>query len=66
MKKMPKGASPTQYIGGIVANQSSNMAATMVGSNVNPDLDLHCLPRPISPLRQVRNLLKVGICIIEE
>ena len=29
---MPKGASSTQYIGGIVANQSSRMVATIIGS----------------------------------
>ena len=29
---MPKGASPTQYIGGIVADQSSKMAASIIGS----------------------------------
>ena len=29
---MPKGPSTTQYIGGIVADQLSKMAATIIGS----------------------------------
>ena len=29
---MPKGSLTTQYIGGIVADQLSNMAATIIGS----------------------------------
>ena len=32
--KLLKGPSPTEYIGGIVVNQSSKMAAKMIGSTV--------------------------------
>ena len=32
---MPKGQSTTQYIGGIVADQLSKMAATIIGSNID-------------------------------
>ena len=31
---MPKGPSTTQYIGGIVADQLSKMAATIIGSKL--------------------------------
>ena len=31
-KNLPKGPSTTQYIGGIVADQLSKMAATIIGS----------------------------------
>ena len=38
---MPKGPSTTQYIGGIVADQLSKMAATITGSRVL--VDKRCL-----------------------
>ena len=34
---MPKGPSTTQYIGGIVADQLSKMAATIIGSTVDDE-----------------------------
>ena len=33
-----KGASLTQYLGGIVANQSSKMAAIIIGSNIDGEI----------------------------
>ena len=34
-KKLPKGPLTTQYIGGIVADQLSKMAATIIGSSLS-------------------------------
>ena len=34
-----KGPSPTEYIGGIVANQSSKMADTLIGSKSSCERD---------------------------
>ena len=42
-EKLPKGASLTQYIVGIVADQSSKMAATIIGL------------RTLSPIGSIRN-----------
>ena len=38
---MTKGPSPTEYIGGIVADQSSKMAATIIASNGVYDYCMH-------------------------
>ena len=37
---MPKGSLTTQYIGGIVADQLSKMAATIIGSSLISDLEI--------------------------
>ena len=40
---MPKGPFSTQYIGGIVADQLSKMAATIIGSSEHLMGDLPCV-----------------------
>ena len=54
---MPKGPSTTQYIGGIVADQLSKMAATNIGSSVTPYQFYHFLSLSLK-----LNLLLLILC----